>query len=61
MTSFVLSAVPEIRFGAGRLADIVPLAAARGGSGATLLLVVVLLLVLKGRTKKFLYLTRRCV
>ena len=39
MTSFVLSAVPEIRFGAGRLADIVPLAEARGGSGATLLLV----------------------
>jgi alcohol dehydrogenase class IV len=39
MTSFALSAVPEIRFGAGRLADIVPLAAARGGSGATLLLV----------------------
>ena len=39
MTSFVLSAVPEIRFGAGRLADIVPLAEARGGSGATLLVV----------------------
>ena len=39
MTSFVLSAVPEIRFGAGRLADIVPQAEARGGSGATLLMV----------------------
>jgi alcohol dehydrogenase class IV len=39
MTSFVLSAVPEIRFGAGRLADIVPLAEARGGSGATVLMV----------------------
>ena len=39
MTSFVLSAVPEIRFGAGRVADIVPLAEARGGSGATVLMV----------------------
>lgn len=39
MTSFILSAVPEIRFGAGRLADIVPLAEARGGSGATVLMV----------------------
>ena len=39
MTSFILSAVPEIRFGAGRVADIVPLAEARGGSGATVLMV----------------------
>ena len=29
MTSFTLSSIPEIRFGAGRLADIAPLAEAR--------------------------------
>jgi alcohol dehydrogenase class IV len=39
MTSFVLSSVPPIRFGAGRLADIVPEAEARVGSGATVLMV----------------------
>lgn len=39
MTSFVLSSVPQIRFGAGRLADIVPEAEARVGSGATVLMV----------------------
>lgn len=39
MTSFALSFIPEIRFGPGRLADIVPQAEARAGKGATLLLV----------------------
>jgi alcohol dehydrogenase class IV len=39
MTSFVLSSVPQIRFGAGRLADIVPEAEVRVGSGATVLMV----------------------
>jgi alcohol dehydrogenase len=39
MSSFTLSFVPEIRFGAGRLADIVPLVEARAGRGATVLLV----------------------
>ena len=39
MTSFALSFVPEIRFGAGRLADIVPQVEARAGRGAVVLLV----------------------
>lgn len=39
MSSFTLSFVPEIRFGAGRLADIGPLAEARAGGKATVLLV----------------------
>lgn len=39
MPGFTLSFVPEIRFGAGRLADIAPLAEARAGRGATVLLV----------------------
>ncbi|MCX7350875.1 MAG: iron-containing alcohol dehydrogenase [Alphaproteobacteria bacterium] len=39
MTSFNLSFVPEICFGAGRLADIVPQVEARAGRGATVMLV----------------------
>ncbi len=39
MTAFTLSPVPEIRYGAGKLADIAPLAEARAGRGATVLLV----------------------
>lgn len=39
MTSFTLSFVPEIRFGAGRLADIVPQVELRAGKGAVVLLV----------------------
>lgn len=39
MTNFTLSFVPEIRFGAGRLADIAPLAEGRAGGKATVLLV----------------------
>jgi len=39
MSSFTVSVVPEIRFGAGRLADIAPLAEARAGKGAVVLLV----------------------
>ena len=39
MTGFILSPVPEIRFGAGRLADIAALAEARAGKGAAVLLV----------------------
>ena len=39
MTAFTLSHVPEIRFGAGRLADIAPIAEARAGKEATVLLV----------------------
>lgn len=39
MTSFTLSFVPEIRFGAGRLADIVPQVELRAGKGAVALLV----------------------
>ncbi|MCA3556083.1 iron-containing alcohol dehydrogenase [Aestuariivirga sp.] len=39
MSSFTLSPVPEIRFGAGRLADIGPIAQARAGAGAVALLV----------------------
>jgi len=39
MTSFTLSFVPEIRFGAGRLADIVPQVELRAGKGAVALIV----------------------
>ncbi|PZF77836.1 iron-containing alcohol dehydrogenase [Aestuariivirga litoralis] len=39
MSSFTLSFVPEIRFGAGRLGDIAPLAEAKAGKGAAVLLV----------------------
>lgn len=39
MTSFTLSFVPEIRFGAGRLDDVAPLAKARAGRDAVVLLV----------------------
>lgn len=39
MTSFTLSFVPEIRFGAGRLADIVPQVELRAGKGAVVLVV----------------------
>ena len=39
MTSFTLSFVPEIRFGSGRLADIVPQVETRAGKGAVVLLV----------------------
>jgi alcohol dehydrogenase class IV len=39
MTSFTLSSIPEIIFGPGRLADIVPRAEALAGRGATILLV----------------------
>ena len=39
MTSFTLSFVPEIRFGAGRLADIVPQVELRAGKGAVALVV----------------------
>ena len=39
MTAFTLSHVPEIRFGAGRLADIAPIAEARAGKEASVLLV----------------------
>lgn len=39
MSSFNLSFIPEIRFGAGRLADVAPLAEARAGKGATVMLV----------------------
>ena len=39
MTSFTLNTLPEIRFGAGRLADIVPKAEALAGRGASLLIV----------------------
>ena len=39
MAGFTLSSVPEIRFGAGRLADIVTQVEARAGKGAVVLLV----------------------
>ena len=39
MTQFTMSPIPEILFGPGRLADIVPKAQAQGGSGAVILLV----------------------
>ncbi|MCA3561074.1 MAG: iron-containing alcohol dehydrogenase [Aestuariivirga sp.] len=39
MSGFTLSFIPEIRFGAGRLADLVPLAQARAGREAVVLLV----------------------
>ena len=39
MGSFILSSVPEIRFGAGRLADLLPQAEARAGKGSAVLVV----------------------
>lgn len=39
MSSFTLSFVPEIRFGAGRLADLAPQVEARAGKGAAVLVV----------------------
>ena len=39
MSSFILSSVPEIRFGAGRLADLLPQAEARAGRGSAVLVV----------------------